>query len=181
MRLLLAFLALGVLSTYAMADPRDRDYRPREVRDIQERLIELDYAKRRHFEVDGVYGGQTRDAIRDFQRDHDLHPADGEAGPLTLEALFTDSSAQPPQQQQQADVHCKHEEISSTGDARPIEGWAMRLAKKNWKEEVRARFGEEWSDYANARVSLTKCFQASVGGIPLKRCRITATPCNQGG
>jgi hypothetical protein len=54
----------------------------------------------------------------------------------------------------------------------------MRLAKKNWKEEVRARFGEEWSDYAKAKVSLTKCFEASVGGIPLKRCRIQATPCN---
>jgi hypothetical protein len=182
MRLLLTVLALGVWSSSALADPRDRDYRPGEVREIQERLIELEYAKRRHFEVDGVFGGQTRDAIRDFQRDHNIQPADGEAGPRTVEALFGDDRGggdgnSGTGQQQAGRGQCKGEEIASTGDARPLEGWAMRLAKKNWREEARARYGEEWADFSNARVSMTKCFEASVGGVPLKRCRIEATPC----
>ena len=95
MRLLLTFLALGIWSSSALADPRDRDYRRNEVREIQERLVELDYAKGRNFEVDGVFGDQTREALRDFQRDHHLHPADGEAGPATLEALFGEGPKSP--------------------------------------------------------------------------------------
>jgi Putative peptidoglycan binding domain len=182
MRLIIALLALGFWSSYAVADPRERDYRDREVRDIQERLIELGYAKARRFEVDGVFGEGTREIIRNFQRDHDLRPADGEAGPLTLAALFdTPSQSEESSQQnsgQQANTRCKNEEISATGDARPIEGWAMRLAKKNWREEVRARYGEEWADYSHARIGKANCFQASVGALSLKRCRIEATPCN---
>jgi hypothetical protein len=178
MRLAFALLALGFWSASAIADPRDRDYQEREVRDIQERLIELGYAKDGRFQVDGDYGDKTRDVIRNFQRDRNLRPTDGEAGPDTLAALFGTGEDKADNPQPGANFRCKSEEISSTGDARPMEGWAMRLAKKNWKEEVRARFGEEWSDYAKAKVSLTKCFEASVGGIPLKRCRIQATPCN---
>ena len=181
MRLLLTFLALGIWSSSALADPRDRDYHRGEVREIQQRLIELDYAKGRHFDVDGVFGEQTREALRDFQRDHDIHPADGEAGPRTVEALFSDDhgggGGAGGGGQQAGHGQCKQDQIASTGDARPFEGWAMRLAKKNWREEVRARFGEEWADYSNARVNLTKCFEASVGGVPLKRCRIEAVPC----
>ncbi|WP_210191853.1 peptidoglycan-binding domain-containing protein [Rhodomicrobium sp. R_RK_3] len=159
----------------AFADPRDRDYRTDEVRDIQERLVELRLVDR-GFEVDGVYGSGTREAVRDFQRDHNISPADGEAGPRTVDALFGEGDKGAPQQQ--ARGRCKSEEISSTGNARPIESWALKLAKKNWREEVRARYGEEWSDYNNAQVSLSKCFESSVGGVPLKRCRIVATPCN---
>jgi hypothetical protein len=155
--------------------PRDRDYRSDEVRDIQERLVELKLVEAGRFEVDGIYGSGTREAVRSFQRDHNLTPADGEAGPLTVEALFGEGESGG---QQQARGRCKGEEISSTGNARPIESWALKLAKKNWREEVRARYGEEWSNFDHAQVALSKCFESSVGGVPLKRCRIVATPCN---
>ncbi len=178
MRLFLSVLALSLGMSYAFADPRDRDYRSGEVREIQERLIELNFVERNNFEVDGVYGEATRDVVRRFQRDRNISPADGEAGPLTVEALFSQNEQQQSGSNPQPDVRCKREEIAATGEARPIESWAMALAKKNWRAEVRARFGEEWTDLQSAKVDLAKCFEASVGGLPLKRCRVVATPCN---
>jgi murein L,D-transpeptidase YcbB/YkuD len=38
-------------------------------------------------EIDGIYGEGTREAVRDFQKRHDLQ-VDGVAGPITLKKLF---------------------------------------------------------------------------------------------
>ena len=53
---------------------------------IQTALTALDYYDR---EVTGHYGKYTRDAVREFQRDHNL-TADGVCGPATLAAIRTD-------------------------------------------------------------------------------------------
>jgi hypothetical protein len=37
--------------------------------------------------VDGMYGQETRDAIRNFQSTHGLSPVDGDAGPITMAAI----------------------------------------------------------------------------------------------
>ena len=52
---------------------------------IQTALTALDYYDR---EVTGHYGKYTRDAVREFQRDHNL-TADGVCGPATLAAIRT--------------------------------------------------------------------------------------------
>lgn len=52
-----------------------------EVRHLQEQLHELGYDVR----LDGDFGNDTRRAVMDFQRNHDL-AVDGVAGPRTLEA-----------------------------------------------------------------------------------------------
>ena len=40
-----------------------------------------------NLEIDGIYGEATREAVRDFQKRHDLQ-VDGVAGPITLKKLF---------------------------------------------------------------------------------------------
>ena len=46
---------------------------------MQQRLCNLGY---RHLSIDGVIGPQTRAALKDYQRDHDL-PINGEADDAT--------------------------------------------------------------------------------------------------
>ena len=53
-----------------------------EVRDLQQKLSALGYP----LAVDGIFGKDTEEAVRAFQRDHELG-ADGVAGPRTLDAI----------------------------------------------------------------------------------------------
>lgn len=55
---------------------------------IQESLKELDYYKG---ELSGHYGSKTKEAVRKFQRDHDIS-ADGVAGPKTIAKLTEEIS-----------------------------------------------------------------------------------------
>ncbi len=175
MRLIITLFLLVITASLAAADDRREPYRKDEVRDIQDRLIEL-HLVRQDFNVDGVYGGQTRDAIRAFQREHGLEP-DGEAGPRTLEALFDEGREASHSGSSGPGKKCKDSPVSSVGDARPLESWAFKLARKNWREEVRFRYGEEWSNWDNAKVIEQKCEESSVGLIKNKRCRLVAVPC----
>lgn len=59
-----------------------------EVRQLQERLIELGYDPG---EPDGAFGNGTREAVIAFQRRNGLD-ADGQAGPKTLEKLYSDEA-----------------------------------------------------------------------------------------
>ena len=58
------------------------------VKALQDRLKDLSYYKDT---VDGIYGQNTRLAVRSFQSDHKL-TVDGIAGPKTLNALFSNSN-----------------------------------------------------------------------------------------
>ena len=59
-----------------------------DVKQLQERLIELGYDPG---EPDGAFGNGTRDAVIAFQRRNGLD-ADGQAGPKTLEKLYSDEA-----------------------------------------------------------------------------------------
>ena len=52
------------------------------MRDLQQNLSALGYP----LAVDGIFGTDTEEAVRAFQRDHELG-ADGVAGPRTLAAI----------------------------------------------------------------------------------------------
>ncbi|QWF19506.1 peptidoglycan-binding domain-containing protein [Lysobacter capsici] len=69
-----------------------------EIRQLQERLSHLGYtdAQGQPLEADGKLGQKTEEAIKAFQRDHDLK-VDGIAGPRTLEALKTAEPSKPHQ------------------------------------------------------------------------------------
>ena len=51
--------------------------------------------------IDGIYGNATSAAVKSYQSDHGLY-ADGEAGPVTLGALFPNGSSQSAQSTQTA-------------------------------------------------------------------------------
>lgn len=57
-----------------------------DVRDLQKYLLELGYELPR-YGADGYYGAETEEAVKQFQRAHDL-AADGDYGPLTHAALM---------------------------------------------------------------------------------------------
>ena len=62
-----------------------------EVRQLQERLKELGYLSGN---IDGVYGAQTKNAVRAFQKANGLS-ADGDAGPYTLTVLYESPNVMP--------------------------------------------------------------------------------------
>jgi hypothetical protein len=64
-----------------------------EVKQIQQRLTELKFYGG---QLDGIFGGGTDSAVRNFQRSHDMTP-DGRVGPETWHALFDDSGIPTPQ------------------------------------------------------------------------------------
>ena len=63
-----------------------------EVQRLQERLAELGYDPGK---ADGLFGKGTKKALQEFQRRNGLNP-DGEAGPETLEKLYSDTAAAMP-------------------------------------------------------------------------------------
>ena len=63
-----------------------------DVKQLQERLIELGYEPGT---PDGVFGKGTKTAVKEFQRRNGLDP-DGEAGPKTLEILYSDAAVAVP-------------------------------------------------------------------------------------
>jgi hypothetical protein len=67
---------------------------------------------------------------------------------------------------------CK-DEVSSSGKARPTEGWAKSLAIHMWSRQVQASFGEQYEDFKYARNQNVVCSPTTLG----KRCTVTAVPC----
>jgi hypothetical protein len=67
---------------------------------------------------------------------------------------------------------CK-DEVSSSGKARPTEGWAKSLAIHMWSRQVQASYGEQYEDFQYARNQNVVCSPTTLG----KRCTVTAVPC----
>jgi hypothetical protein len=73
---------------------------------------------------------------------------------------------------------CK-EVLSDRGNEWVTESGAKSAAEKSWTQSVRFKYGELYSDLANAKDVKFECAKASIGGA-LKRCEITARPCRTG-
>jgi hypothetical protein len=67
---------------------------------------------------------------------------------------------------------CK-DEVSSSGKARPTEGWAKSLAIHMWSRQVQAAYGEQYEDFQYAKRQNVVCSPTTLG----KRCTVTAVPC----
>jgi hypothetical protein len=70
---------------------------------------------------------------------------------------------------------CK-EKLTDRGSQWVTEKGAKGAADKSWTQSVRFKWGEEYSDIANARDITYECTKASIGGL-FKRCEISAVPC----
>ena len=77
-----------------------------EVKELQLRLDELGYEPG---SADGVFGKGTKTAVKEFQKRNGLE-ADGEAGPKTLEVLYSDNAVAMP----------KPEEVDVLADSLPM-------------------------------------------------------------
>lgn len=73
---------------------------------------------------------------------------------------------------------CK-EMLSDRGSQRPSESMAKGTAEKSWTQSVRFKYGELYSDLANAKDVKYECSKSSIGGA-LKRCELSARPCRAG-
>jgi hypothetical protein len=73
---------------------------------------------------------------------------------------------------------CK-EVLSDRGSQWVTESGAKSAAEKAWTQSVRFKYGELYSNLANAKDVKFECAQSSIGGT-LKRCEITARPCRTG-
>lgn len=89
-----------------------------EVKSIQERLIRWGYLSG---EADGIYGPQTEEAVRDFQRKNGLM-ADGIAGPDTLSALGLPAGGVSFGEPGEADYQLLARIISAEARGEPYEG-----------------------------------------------------------
>ncbi|MED1563834.1 hypothetical protein AJ85_17985 [Alkalihalobacillus alcalophilus ATCC 27647 = CGMCC 1.3604] len=77
---------------------------------LQQQLASLGYYK---IKVDGIYGNGTRQAVLNFQRDHNLL-VDGIAGPQTLQALANKAGGQAPPQNSNSGSSSKPKEETAT-------------------------------------------------------------------
>ena len=70
---------------------------------------------------------------------------------------------------------CK-ERLTDRGSEWITASGAEKAANKSWTQSVRFKWGEEYSDIANAKDITYECTKASIGGL-FKRCEISAIPC----
>jgi hypothetical protein len=73
---------------------------------------------------------------------------------------------------------CK-EVLTDRGSQWITESGAKSAAEKSWTQSVRFKYGELYSDIANAKDVKLECSKASIGGA-FKRCEVTARPCRAG-
>lgn len=140
---------------------------------------------------DCVVGPEARRAVVAFQRRNGLVP-DGVVGEDTYCKLMgycrggrrVGRGEREPYDdvagERQSSGECKDDPIEASGAARPTQKWAMKVATDNWRRDARARYGEEWANFASAKVVESKCFTSSVGGgigPEMQRCRIKAYAC----
>ena len=174
MRSLIAFMFIMVLAVSG-AQTANADERTREA---QSRLQELGY----EVSVDGVYGEGTERAVRQFQNDHGISPANGElnsrdargavlAGQRRqLAAAITAATTR--------NLQCR-DSVTATGYRRIGEGRAKSSAERAWSNKVGTLngYGLAYTDLKLARDPQVACIKACAECTVSKVCTITAAPC----
>lgn len=170
MRGLIAFTVILIMSL-AGAGSASAD---RETREAQARLLELGY----DVVVDGVSGPGTASAIRQFQKDNDISPANGELNDRTLKALFDAEPSDGGGQARSGGKRCR-DAVTATGYRRIAEFRAKNSAERAWSNKVATlpRYGLAYTDLALAEDKQVVCIKACAECTVSKVCTITAVPC----
>jgi hypothetical protein len=173
MRSLIAFMFIMILAVSgaprAHADERTSE--------AQARLLELGY----DVTVDGVYGEGTERAVRRFQKDRGISPANGELNSDTREALFSQGGGNGGGNSgggKAANMQCR-DSVTATGYRRIGEGRAKSSAERAWSNKVGTLndYGLAYTDLKLARDQQVVCIKACAECTVSKVCTITAEPC----
>lgn len=170
MRSFIAFMFIMIL-TVSGAPSAHADERTREA---QARLSGLGY----EVTVDGVLGAGTEKAVRQFQKDRGISPADGELNSDTRAALFSKGGGESSGGGKSAKVQCR-ESITATGYRRIGEGRAKSSAERAWSNKIATLdgYGLAYTDLKLAREQQVVCIKACAECTVSKVCTVTADPC----
>ncbi len=167
------FIAILAISGAQRANADDR------TREAQSRLQELGY----EVSVDGVYGEGTERAVRQFQKDRGISPANGELTADTREALFSQGNNGGNNNGNNNDggnskVQCR-DSVTATGYRRIGEGRARSSAERAWSNKVGTLngYGLAYTDLKLARGPQVTCIKACAECTVSKVCTIVAEPC----
>ncbi len=169
MRSFIAIMFIMTLAAFS-AQPAGADQQTKE---LQARLSKLGY----EVSVDGHMGGGTEKALRKFQQDRGLSPADGRLNKETRAALFADT---PSSDKAASDdgMQCSGS-VTATGYRRITESRAKSSAERAWSNKVAAMsgYGLAYTDLKMARSSKVTCIKACAECTISKVCTVTAEPC----
>jgi peptidoglycan hydrolase-like protein with peptidoglycan-binding domain len=167
-----SFIAVMFIMTLAAfgTQPVSADQQTKE---IQVRLSKLGY----DVSIDGRMGSTTEKALRKFQQDRGISPADGRLNKETRSALFADT---PSSDKAASDdgVQCSGS-VTATGYRRMTESRAKSSAERAWSNKVATLngYGLAYADLTLARASKTICIKACAECTISKVCTVTAEPC----
>jgi peptidoglycan hydrolase-like protein with peptidoglycan-binding domain len=152
------------------AQPAGADQQTKE---LQGRLAKLGY----DVSVDGHMGGGTEKALRKFQQDRGISPADGRLNKETREALFADTPSSDKVAANDG-TQCSGS-VTATGYRRITESRAKESAERAWSNKVATLngYGLSYADLKLARDPKTICIKACAECTISKVCTLTAEPC----
>ena len=122
-------------------------------------------------------GGGTEKALRKFQHEKGISPADGRLNKETRAALFADLPSSDKAASNET-VQCSGS-VTATGYRRITETRAKESAERAWSNKVAALggYGLQYADLKLAREPRTVCIKACAECTISKVCTVTAEPC----
>jgi hypothetical protein len=176
MRSLIAFMFIAILAVSGAPGARA----DQQTEEAQARLSELGY----EVSVDGVFGEGTERAVRKFQKDRGISPANGQLNDDTREALFSKEGGGGKEGEGTANsnkvgnLQCR-DSVTATGYRRIGEGRAKSSAERAWSNKVATLngYGLAYTDLKLAKEQNVVCIKACAECTVSKVCTITADPC----
>lgn len=179
MRSLIAFMFIAILAVSSAPGARA----DQQTEEAQARLSELGY----EVSVDGVFGEGTERAVRKFQKDRGISPANGQLNDDTREALFSKEGGGKEGEKEGegtansnkvGNLQCR-DSVTATGYRRIGEGRAKSSAERAWSNKVATLngYGLAYTDLKLAKEQNVVCIKACAECTVSKVCTITADPC----